>query len=100
MKEIVIKVPDDYKSRMASSWNRDFDVRSSIENGIPLPKGHGRLIDADEVLSEIAKLKQSPWLNDNTSSSYLVRKDAVEMVEDLCIKIAPTIIEAEEKDAD
>lgn len=36
MKEIVIKVPDDYKSRIASSWNRDFDVRSSIENGVPL----------------------------------------------------------------
>ena len=30
-----------------------FDILDAIKNGTPLPKGHGRLIDADERRTEI-----------------------------------------------
>jgi hypothetical protein len=41
--ELVIRIPEeDYK--------RGTVMASAIRNGIPLPKGHGRLIDADELL--------------------------------------------------
>ena len=30
-----------------------FDILDAIKNGIPLPKGHGRLIDADKTISKI-----------------------------------------------
>lgn len=48
-----------------------------------------RLIDADKLLEGIAELKQSPWFNDKYG--YADRKEAVETIEDLCIKKEPTI---------
>lgn len=48
-----------------------------------------RLIDADKLLKGIAELKQSPWY-ENFSGRFF-RKEAVEIIEDLCIKEAPTI---------
>lgn len=48
-----------------------------------------RLIDADELLKGIAELKQSPWY-ENFSGRFF-RKEAVEIIEDLCIKKAPTV---------
>lgn len=40
--ELLIKIPEeDYK--------RGIVMASAIRNGIPLPKGHGRLIDADAI---------------------------------------------------
>lgn len=56
-----------------------------------------RLIDADALLKEIEELKKSPWFNYGRGACnplhglYLERKEAVEMVEDICIKQAPTI---------
>ena len=42
--ELVIKISEeDYKRGIA--------MASAIRNGIPLPKGHGRLIDADKLIS-------------------------------------------------
>lgn len=48
-----------------------------------------RLIDADALLEGIAELKQSPWFNDKYG--YADRKEAVETIEDLCIKKEPTV---------
>lgn len=48
-----------------------------------------RLIDADKLLEGIAELKQSPWYN--SKYGYADRKEAVETIEDLCIKREPTI---------
>lgn len=50
-----------------------------------------KLIDADALLEGIAELKQSPWFNNKYG--YADRKEAVEIVEDLCIKNEPTIEE-------
>lgn len=55
-------------------------------------EGKMRPIDADAVLHEIGELKKSPWYNDDSyPGSHAVRKEAVEIVEDLCIKDAPTV---------
>ena len=56
---------------------------SAILNGIPLPKGHGRLIDADEIQFENAEF--------DTYGDYCRAFDAIEQAE--------TIIEAD-KEAD
>ncbi len=65
------------------------------KDNTPRSKAHGRLIDADALLAEIECLKRSPWYESDIMGSYVVRKDAVGMIEDLCIKKAPTVIEAE-----
>ena len=61
-----------------------------------------RLIDANHLLEEIAKLKESPWFNNGKfvdaqitgieHTLYLERKEAVEVVEDLCVKKEPTVL--------
>lgn len=67
--QIVIDISEEsYKNIKKQVDKRDYpdmQIGRAIANGIPLPKGHGRLIDADDLL-------------DNT-----------------CIDEIPTIIEAE-----
>ena len=58
-----------------------------------------------DILSDIADLKKSPWftfgensLNPISREQYLARKEAVEVIEDLCIKridYAPTTIKTD-----
>lgn len=59
MKEIVIKIPDEVHTTIKENryplGTREkicFAVFDAIRNGKVLPKGHGRLIDADAVLEE------------------------------------------------
>jgi hypothetical protein len=98
--ELVIKLSESaYKEMCEHGTDRvDFDIQCVIKNGVVLPKNHGRLIDADALLAEIECLKRSPWYESDINGSYVVRKDAVGMIEDLCIKKAPTVIEAESED--
>lgn len=63
--ELVVKIPkktvNEIKDNamLAGSISSDirWDVTSAIVNGIPLPKGNGRLVDRDAVSEEIKKLK-------------------------------------------
>lgn len=55
-----------------------------IANGTPLPKGHGRLIDADELYAEFADGTEG------VDFSHWTRADIAEAIDD-----APTIIEEE-----
>ena len=52
--ELVIKIPEErYKNIVKQVDKRDYPDMSTgkaIANGTPLPKGHGRLIDADDLL--------------------------------------------------
>lgn len=50
-----------------------------------------RLIDADSVKKGIDELKQSPWYYDRNRVYFVIRKNAVEIVERLCIDKEPTI---------
>lgn len=55
---------------------------NAVLNGIPLPKGHGDLIDADELLEQSYCIDDSATL----STRYVVNAEEIEK--------APVIIEA------
>ena len=58
--ELVIKIPEDVYTRLFDNGIQDNEIAvddicemaRSIRIGIPLPKGHGRLIDADATLKK------------------------------------------------
>lgn len=60
--QMVIDIPEDiYNHTQAyeiGGFNQENDARvfDLIKHGIPLPKGHGGLIDADELILQIAEL--------------------------------------------
>ena len=63
--ELVIRIPkEDYIkiSNSNPSYTDDFNLFYAVKNGTPLPKGHGRLIDADERRTEIDK--EDRWVVD------------------------------------
>lgn len=97
--QLVIDIPKEMWERIKDGYV-PLGISKYLKNGIQLPEGHGRLIDADMLLAEADELKMSPWYNNDVNGSYAVRKDAVAMVEDLCVKMAPTIIEADLPDTD
>lgn len=75
--EIVIKIPDEDYEYLKT--HNKHGLYSSILNGVPLPKGHGRLIDADDIALIDEQF--------HTPSDYYVAESA--------INDAPTIIEAD-----
>ena len=77
--QIVIDIDENIYNLIArGEENRDFvyksDLMHAIENGVPLPKGHGDLIDRKELLKQ-------PMDKANYPSNY--------------VQIAPTIIKAD-----
>ena len=79
--ELVIKIPEEkYKWIKDHKGKTDFQTTEllyrRIGNGIPLPKGHGRLIDADTLLKEHRLFDTYPFPSTTIDS-------------------APTIIEAD-----
>lgn len=79
--DLVIKIPENtYRQIQALARNGYFEhdicgnSMRRIANGIPLPKGHGRLIDAD----------------------YKVSSDG-RTIDSVCRYILPTIIEADKE---
>ena len=54
--QIVIDINDNLYTRLfdngVDNYNDVADMAKAIRKGIPLPKGHGRLIDADKLLKE------------------------------------------------
>lgn len=47
--ELVIKIPEETYNFLKRYGTDGGIVENSVINGIPLPKGHGRLIDADAM---------------------------------------------------
>lgn len=83
--QIVINIDkDDFEeicmqARMVEDiYSRFGRIRKSISHGTPLPKGHGRLIDADAYID---KYEECGWLDDIAVDEFNV--------------ITPTIIEAD-----
>ena len=59
--QIVIDIPENTYNRIAEGGaKRDFvyksDLMRAILEGTPIPKGHGRLIDADELALQLSEL--------------------------------------------
>lgn len=95
--ELVIKIPEEAKQAFDCAESNDLKgcyydhggvIGKAIANGIPLPKGHGRLIDADELLKKSYRIDDSETLS---------TRDVVN-VED--VDDAQTIIEADKAESD
>ena len=83
MREILIKIPDEiYQSVIDGTYCGS--LYKEIKNGTPLPKGHGRLIDAD-ALYENSRLCHT-------------EEDGTACVEWREINDAPTIIEGSDSE--
>lgn len=88
--ELVIKIPQELYDRATNGELTEIDsmfVCGSVVNGTPLPKGHGRLIDADkfhEVVENIPIKDTDKWFN---------------WMQKTCNRLAdaPTIIEADKE---
>jgi len=104
--KIIIDIPEaaylDAKYHSASlwSWLTDLEVQKSIRNGTPLPKGHGRLIDADLIAKQYGLNDATKYGNKNAkqqefSYSTMMMYEIADMIDD-----APTIIEADGGDVE
>lgn len=94
--KIVIDIPEnEYEwikraSRQTTPLNR-FCVKA-IANGIPLPKGHGRIGDLDSIMNDISNsINEMTNIGISIDGQYLWAKlnDAIDN--------APTIIEADKE---
>ena len=88
--ELVIKIPKElyeaYKGRPPMLGDEGMDmIAQSIKNGTPLPKNHGRLIDADALMDKVFFIS-----NENESYGAVYAEDD--------IANAPIIIEGVKAD--
>ena len=102
--QLVIEIDKDYYEiiKHEVEHGHDFKPYNLIANGIPLPKGHGRLIDADELkqtlqnhhdffifaYGSINKFRQLASLSDKVRTDE-INTSIAEVLN------APTIIEAD-----
>ena len=81
--QIVIDIPDNkYQWIKDNPLTYDNEYCEAIRNGTPLPKGHGRLIDADAIVM--------PMLETETDEKWMR----------VAINSAPTIIEADKAESE
>ena len=93
--QIVIEIPEDTYKATCNENMLPPDVRNvvdAIKNGTPLPKGHGRLIDADRFLKRVKK--------DREHEAYMHSWTADNVLERLDSWYAPTIIEADKAESE
>lgn len=78
-------------NELGGEWKTDIAGKcmKAIANGTPLPKGHGRLIDADELY----KQEKEEWLCPNNAP--FISTDYAHVFAE--IDNAPTIIEADKE---
>ena len=93
---LVIKISEEtYNDIQSRDWKNGELVFSeewkAIHNGIPLPKGHGRLIDADEIIEQVNNMA------DELDNDYTIAD--IEKVGTLLESIS-AIIEADKESED
>ena len=95
--QIVIEIDEDIaqgiidgKEEASRNIVRSFQatIADAIKNGTPLPKGHGRLIDADEAIKTLKSLGNRDYRREKGTI-----QDAEKMLS--YDEYTPTIIEAE-----
>jgi len=97
--KIVIDIDDeqvlfDIKNRgLEGESETDKVIINALYNGTILPEGHGRLIDADELIKQLEATANIEWNMQVGSSKGLI--DAIDIVDDI-----PTIIEADDGESD
>lgn len=99
--KIIIDIPEKmYKDYVSVNLGRGngktivYNLLKAIKHGTPLPKNHGRLIDAEKIANDINALKDNwnRYRNEYESGRYESYDYAVDTIED-----APTIIEADKE---
>ncbi len=82
--KLIIDIQDDDYRKVQDGRASVSMMRKAIANGTPLPKGHGRLIDANQLEKEIEDYS----------------KGAFAMTPEFLVKDAPTIIEADKEESE
>ena len=77
MIELVIKIPDRYTKMIGFTTPELEVIATAVLHGTPLPKGHGRLIDADKAIKSLY--------------DFISNKKTIGQ----CIDDTPTVIEAD-----
>lgn len=83
--ELVIRIPEDEYQNILHTGEASFYTVNAIEAGRPLPKGHGRLIDADALKETF--IEPNSYLKCNEKGLWCFTGKE--------IRNAPTIIEAD-----
>lgn len=81
--QIVIDIPENLYKAAINGLNAEeiWDLRVAIKNGAPLPKGHGRLIDADRLKREIFIIdsySEKPVKKQITNAPIIIEADGAE----------------------
>ena len=85
--ELLIKIPKGLKNDFElEQWTAlsCMEMKNALEKATPLPKGHGRLIDADKLKNDTQTMTE--W-----------NGDVFRCVTERTIDLAPTIIEADKE---
>ena len=94
--QIVIDIPEVFYEYCKAQKDAA-EIQLAIKNGTPLPKGHGRLIDADALKADIQKHADIYANYGHHDLVSMAQRDGL-----LCavgeVVNAPTIIEAEGED--
>lgn len=88
--KIVIDIPEVFYEYCKAQTDAT-EIQLAVKNGVPLPKGHGRLIDAD---AEIKKIQDISDRVKNRNASCLDVYDG----EIAAMRLASTIIEADKEE--
>ena len=109
--DIVIKIDEElYNYMQTEEYDEcldkrfDYQIRLAIKNSTPLPKGHGRLIDADAFIKTMEDASKRQNYKELLIDDTLTVDDVFEAVigslqnEGLAEGNSPTIIEADKED--
>lgn len=94
--QIVIKMPDKTYEKIMSNEYDYGDMNVIIQNGTPLPKGHGRLIDASRLFKKLFINQNGSIVPDRDVDNFEVRYGVHFMK--TAIHEAQTVIEADKGD--
>ena len=86
MAEIIVKLPDEVYEDIKATYNGTDVIYCAVKYGTPLPKGHGRLIDANAYAKDVKK--------------HYFDNDMVIRCMNIASQNAPTIIEADKETKD
>lgn len=107
--ELAIKIPEEIRLALINNIQLSPDqqsicnscIKQAIINGTPLPKGHGRLIDADKIdcyMLPSEKQDKKAWFvhSEEYRNAVLHFNHAMKLLKDN----APTIIEADKGESE
>lgn len=102
--ELVLRLPkkvyDTVMKKERMLIEDDIEIYEAIDNGTPLPKGHGRLIDADKLIKDNGLNKATKYGNETKEQlqlSYgtMMMYEIFDLIDD-----AEVVVEADKEGAD